>query len=271
MGGVSINELTTYRWSFEEDVTHYAEAGVQAIGVWRQKLADFGEEKGAELLKESGLAVSNLLWAGGFTGSDGRSHQESIEDAAEAIELASELGTDCLVVYSGGRGGHTQNHARRLLLGALKELAPVARDRGVYLAIEPMHVSCACDWTYLTDIDDTLEILDAVTGDQLKLVFDTYHLAQQADILDRLDELVSRTAIVHVGDCRTIAEGEQNRCLLGEGGIPLAEILSRYLAAGYQGYFDVELLGEDIELANYDQLVRESNDTCQQLLQTACL
>ena len=63
-----MNELTTFRWSFEEDVHNYAAADINAIGVWRQKLSDYGEEKGIELLSEYGMQVSNLLWAGGFTG-----------------------------------------------------------------------------------------------------------------------------------------------------------------------------------------------------------
>src|SRR4051794_35720367 len=80
MTRLSMNELTTFRWSFEQDVAQYLAAGFGAIGVWRQKLSDYGEEKGIELLAESGLQVSNLLWAGGFTGSDGRTFRESIED-----------------------------------------------------------------------------------------------------------------------------------------------------------------------------------------------
>ena len=86
MARLSINELTTFRWTFEEDVHHYQAAGIEGIGVWRQKLSDFGEEKGIELLVDSGLRVSSLLWAGGFTGSDGRSHKESVEDGKEAIK-----------------------------------------------------------------------------------------------------------------------------------------------------------------------------------------
>ena len=38
MERIAVNEMTTYRWSFEEDVYHYAQAGIDAIGVWRQKL-----------------------------------------------------------------------------------------------------------------------------------------------------------------------------------------------------------------------------------------
>ena len=72
MAELSINEMTTFRWTFDEDVANYAAAGVRAIGVWRQKLADYGEERGIELLRDSGLRVSNLLWAGGLSGWDGR-------------------------------------------------------------------------------------------------------------------------------------------------------------------------------------------------------
>ena len=89
MAVLSMNETTTFRWSFEEDVANYAAAGIPAMGVWRQKLSDFGEEKGIELLADAGLKVSHLLWAGGFTGSDGRSFRTSIEDASDALETAA--------------------------------------------------------------------------------------------------------------------------------------------------------------------------------------
>ena len=65
MTRLSMNEMTTYRWTFAEDVTKCVEHGISAIGVWRRKLADFGDERGIEMLAESGLVVSNLMWAGG--------------------------------------------------------------------------------------------------------------------------------------------------------------------------------------------------------------
>ena len=136
---LSINEMTTFRWPFEQDVAAYAAAGIGAIGVWRQKLSDFGEEEGIDLLRGSGLRVSNLLWAGGFTGSDGRTYKDSLEDAVDAIRLAAVMQAGCLVVYSGGRNGHTYNHCRRLVRAALTELVPLARDLDVVLAVEPMH------------------------------------------------------------------------------------------------------------------------------------
>jgi len=270
MARLSINELTTYRWSFEEDVTHYAQAGIAAIGVWRQKLSDYGEEKGIELLSESGLAVSNLLWAGGFTGSDGRTYRDAVEDGKRAVQLAAEMKAGCLIVYSGGRAGHTANHARRLLTGALGEIAPLAEEHGVTLALEPMHPGCAAEFTFLTSLDETLSLIDSLNTNCVKLAFDTYHLCQngmsQNGTFERLAEIAPRVAVVHLGDSRKPPDGEQNRCALGSGTLPLAEIVAALKQGGYDGYYDVELMGEEIESVDYLKLIEESKAACEKLL-----
>ena len=258
MTRLSMNEMTTYRWSFEKDVQEYHSAGISAISVWRQKLSDFGEQRGVELLADSGLCVSSLLWAGGFTGSDGRSYRDSLEDSVEALRTAAAMHAQCLVVYTGSRAGHTHKHARRLIRGALAELAPQAAQLGVTLAIEPMHPGCAGAWTFLTSLDDTLEFLDELQGHDIQLVFDTYHLGHDSELLQRLPQLVSRIAIVQLGDAKQPPTGEQNRCQLGDGRIPLRDIVSTLADSGYDGYYDVELMGEEIEMSDYHDLLAHS-------------
>lgn len=266
MAELSMNETTTFRWSFEEDVARYAAAGIPAIGVWRQKLSDCGLAKARDLLQHAGLKVSHLFWAGGFTGSDGRSHRESIEDAAEAVRTAAELGCRTLVVYSGPRAGHTSNHAWRLVQGALLELVPQAEELGVTLAIEPMHPGCADQWTFLTTLDDALDLLETIASPQVKIVLDTYHLGQECGLVDRLPAMVPQIAIVQLGDARRPPSGEQNRCRLGEGVVPLAEIVAALKAGGYRGYYDVELLGEELEAAGYPSLLQHAKEAFAKLL-----
>lgn len=269
MARLSVNELTTFRWTFEEDVTRYAAAGIPAIGVWRQKLSDFGEEKAVELLKESGLAVSNLLWAGGFTGSDGRRFRECLEDATEAIRLAAALEAGCLVVYTGPRAGHTHNHARRLTCDAIKALLPIAGEFGVPLAFEPMHPGCAGDWTFLTGIDETLSLLERFDSKYLGLVLDTYHLGFEPNLLERIPQLLPKVRIVHLGDGKAPPVRESNRVRLGDGIVPLAEIVQCLLLHGYQGDFDVEILGEDLVCVGYHELIRHSREQFARLLEGA--
>lgn len=255
MSGLSINEITTYRWSFDDDIRRYRDAGIDAIGVWRQKLADFGEDKGIELLARSGLKASNVLWAGGFTGSDGHSYDESLSDARDALQLAAALHARHLVVYSGSRNGHTLKHARRLFLSALGELLPLAEQLSVVLAIEPMHCHCAGNWTFITNLDDALSIMDELDTPALRLVFDTYHLGHEPNLLERIASVVPRIGIVHLGDCKGQPDNEQNRQRLGEGTLRLPCIVRAIKQAGYDGFYDVELLGEDIEASDYDDLL----------------
>lgn len=258
MTRLSMNEMTTYRWSFEEDVVQYAAAGIDAIAVWRPKLSDFGEERGIDLIEECGLDVSCLMWAGGFTGSDGRTHKESIQDAKDALRVAVGLSAKCLTVYSGPRAGHTHSHARRLLTSALKELAPIACEHGIALAIEPVHEGCASEWTFLNHLDETLEIISKVNCAQLKLAFDVYQLAHETSVLDELPALVEKLAIVQLGDAKSLPDGDPNRCHLGDGYLPWREVVRTLDNAGYDGYYDIKLMGEDIEHSDYLNLIRDS-------------
>lgn len=258
MTTLSMNEVSTYRWSLEEDVQRFAAAGYEGIGVWRPKLSDYGEEAAVDLLVESGLRVTNVLSAGGFTGSDGRSADESIQDALQAIRLAGALGAGCLVIYPGGRNNHIYRHAERLLCGALDKLLDYASDADVTLAIEPMHAACAVNWTFLTDVEAALELVERYKTPLLKLVFDTYHFGHDQSVLSDLSSLAPHIAVVHLGD-RVEAHGEdQDRRPLGEGKLRLADTIRALLDAGYAGDFDVELFGRSIEPSCYEELLSSS-------------
>ena len=266
---LSMNEVTTYRWSFEEDVIGYHEAGYRAIGVWRRKLADFGEERGIELLRESGLRVSNLLWAGGFTGSDGRGFDESMSDAQEAVRLASAMQAGCLVVCTGGRNNHIARQAQRLLHGAIDALLPLAEMLNVTLALEPMHASYAEEWTVLTDLDRTVQVLDEFDSPHLRLALDTYHIGHDADALEAIPRLADRVAIIHLADSRGSPTAEQDRCRLDEGDVPLRKIVASLITNGYRGDFDIELVGAEFEGCCYVELLEHSRNVASALIANA--
>ena len=258
MWQLAMNQMTTFRWSFEEDVVRYAAAGFRSMGLWRQKLSDYGEEKGLELLAEHEMSVSSLSWAGGFTGSEGWTHGESVADARQAIELAAALRAHCLVVHSGPRGLHTQNHVRRLLREALEELLPLAESLHVTLALEPMHPVAGARWTFLTDLDDALALVRSFESPRLKLVLDSYDWGREDRLSERLPRLAPQLVLVQLADGRQVPCGERNRCPLGTGNVPLGRIVGDLFSAGYHGPFEVELLGEEIESCDYENLLESS-------------
>ena len=264
-----MNEVTTFRWSFRKDVENFQRAGYRSMGVWRYKLADWGEERAVDLLAESELSVSNLLWAGGFTGSDGRSLQESLDDAADALRLAAALQAHCLVVYPGGRNNHTFRHAGRLLRTAIEELLPLAETVEVPLAIQPKHAACAAEWSFLTDIESVLDLIQECDSPYLKLAYDTYHFPLDLQNRVLLADVVPHLGIVHLGDRRLAPSVDRERCPLGCGQLPLTEIVASLIEAGYTGPFDVKLMGQEIETIDYWALLDQSRQAFSDMVPAA--
>ena len=163
----------------------------------------------------------------------------------------------CVVVYSGARAGHTHNHARRLFITALKELAPLAAEHEIVLAIEPMHAACGGECTFLTSLDDALAIVEQISHSAVRLSFDTYQLGSVEGVADRLRELAPRIAIVHLADGHPPDE-EQHRTPLGRGCVPLKELIAALHDGGYDGDFDVELFGDEIPPGDYESLLCET-------------
>jgi sugar phosphate isomerase/epimerase len=129
-----------------------------------------------------------------------------------------------------------------------------------------MHSGCAADWTFLTQLDEAIELVCNFSAPRLKLAFDTYHLCQNGSTLSRLREFVDRIAIVQLGDSKEPPNGEPNRSFLGEGKLPLGDVIRTLEEAGYKGFYDIELIGEEFERADYHQLVCQSKAAFERLL-----
>ena len=112
MNTLAVSQISTLRWTFEEEAEAYSRRGFQGIGIYRPKLEDFGLDRTMELLAEYGLSVTSLSWVGGFTGSDGRAFEDAVNDAIQAVHDAANLQADTLIVLAGGRNNHIRNHAR---------------------------------------------------------------------------------------------------------------------------------------------------------------
>jgi len=255
---LSMNEVTTFRWSLEEDLENYRRAGYRSIGVSRHKLTDMDAERAVDLIAASGLCVSNLSCAGGFTGIGGGTLREGIDDAADALRLAAAMQAGCLVIHPGGRNNHISRHALRLLCTALDELLPLAEDCEVPLAVEPMHAACAAEWTFLTDMETVLQLLEEYRSDFLKLAYDTYHSPWERPDRNLLGEIAGHVGIVYLADRRQPPSIDQDRCPLGQGVLPLGEIVATLFEAGYTGPFDVRLMGPEIEARDYWTWLQQS-------------
>ncbi len=258
---VSISQLTTLRWELGDEVAHLVRHGFDTIALWRTKLSDVGVETAGTVIGQAGLRVSSLQAAGGFTGSDGRSFTESVDDAFEAIATAAELGAEAVIVHSGCRGGHTRSHAHRLLADALDILAPEALARGVTLALKPMHPAVAAGGSFLTSPADAIAWVDRFDHPAVRLALDLWHFGHDRHLFELLGELASRTAVVQIADGRGAPHADAERLPPGRGSLPLAGLVAALCEHGYSGPIEFSPVGETVESLGYDRTLRHLSTT----------
>lgn len=257
---LSVNQVTTPQWNFEEDIVNYRQAGFSAVGIWYPKLAEFGHEKGSELLREQNMEISSLSYNGGFTGSNGRSFRRNMCDAFDIIQLAADMGAPTVVINGGSRNGHTRNHALRLLKIAFRELSEAAQAVNVKLAMEPFHAGCGPDW-FLNTIPQCLDMIAQIDNPNLGIAFDSYHLAQDSHFAVWFESYAPLVHLVQLGDSKFAPIGRQNRCLLGDGRLPLTELIGLFSSAGYTGFYEIEMQGALLAQLDYNDLLRHSYQT----------
>ena len=99
---LSLNQATVNRLSVNEAVDLCARHDIQAIGLWREPVAEIGLAAAAAAVRAAGLRVSSLCRGGFFTHADPAARQAAITDNKAAIAEAAALGTGTLVLVSGG-------------------------------------------------------------------------------------------------------------------------------------------------------------------------
>lgn len=240
----SINQMTVKQLSLPELVEQCVRLSVPGVGLWREPVAEYGLEAAAKLVRDAGLTVTSLCRGGFFTTA------ESLDDNRAAIDEAAALGTDTLVLVSGGLapGSRDLSAARARITESIAELAPYAGERGVRLAIEPLHPMYASDRCAVSTLDQALAIAEHFPSTQVGVVVDTYHIWWD----DRAPAAVARAGAsgrIHafqLADWTTpLPAGVLNgRGQLGDGAIDLRAWCDLVEGSGYEGPIEVELFND---------------------------
>ncbi len=242
----SVSQITTCRSSFEDDIRHWQEAGLSAIGLWRRKFDTCGEAESLELLRASELDVTTVSFAGGFTGSQGIDFQEALDDAWQAVFTAASVGARTLVIAPGSRGRYTDRHELRVVVKAIRELAVGADELGVNLAVLPMAAQFAHRWTTLHSLDGAWDLVNRIGRDNVGIVFDTFHFGHDRELIKRLPRFSSAISVVQVSDTMPSPQNCYDRCLPGDGSVPLAEIMSTLIESDFRGDIDLQLWSSSV-------------------------
>ncbi|HUR02719.1 MAG TPA: sugar phosphate isomerase/epimerase [Nonomuraea sp.] len=281
---LSLNQRTTKRWSVAEAVEGCVRHGLSAVGLWREEVAEQGLAESVKLVRDAGLRVSSLCRGGFLTtpgdaasgtapgGSGGRARQAALDDNRRAIDEAAELEAACLVMVVGGLPGVRPGEplpdaetlfsrdlagARGQVAEALEVLAPYAGERGVKLALEPLHPMYCADRAVLSTLAQAVDLSLPYPEEQVGVVVDTFHVWWDPRLFEEITRAGRRIASYQVCDFLQPLPADVllGRGMMGDGVIDFPPITRAVAEAGYTGDIEVEIFNADVWAADPDEVV----------------
>jgi sugar phosphate isomerase/epimerase len=247
---LSLNQRTTASWSLPEAIKGCVDAGLGAIGIWREQLAEVGLDEACRLIAESGLRVSSLCRGGFFTTADPGEADAAEVRNHEAIDEAAALNAATLVLVPGGLppGDRDLEAARERAATAIEQLVPYAHERGVNLGIEPMNPIYAADRGVISTLAQALDIAERFDVADVGVVVDTFHLWWEPGIAEQIQRAGQRIASYQICDWITPLPADTllARGMMGDGHIDFNAFTRSVARTGYRGDIEVEIFNADL-------------------------
>jgi sugar phosphate isomerase/epimerase len=231
-----------------------ARHGVRAVSPWRDQVASTGLAATSKAMRAHGLALSGYCRGGMFTATDEAGLKLAFDDNRRALDEACELGAPCLVLVVGALPGALSGHAahkdiagaRRQVVDGIAALLEHARTRGMPLAIEPLHPMYAADRACINTLEHALDVCDTLDPQRtgaLGVAVDLYHVWWDPKLRAQIERAGrERLLALHVCDWLTPTTDLLNdRGMMGDGVIDIAQTRGWMEAQGFAGYSEVEI------------------------------
>ncbi len=193
---------------------------------------------------------------------DGEKRNEVAEKISEALLTARQLHVPNVRIAAYGSGENADENVSALVA----ELLPKARKCGVSLLIETLGI--------YADTKRLCSLLDSFADDYLGALWDVHNTCRDGG--ETPDDTVTRLGAyirhVHLKDSAVAENGEVSYCLIGEGTLPVADIMRALYSVNYDGFISMEWkpfwdeVEFDLELAalHFINHVRLYGDTARQ-------
>ena len=239
---ISINTLCLGPATLARHVDQVARIGAAAIGPTLEGVIDHGAPAARRLIADTGLAVATLTHrAFAFATPEDAAAGRARLDAT--IDIAETIGAQTITMTSGGRGGLDWPKAADRFAAAIAPSAARAREAGVKLSLEPTSHLYA-------DVSIAHRLADTVTLARMAGVhvgIDLFACWTDADIAEAVVAAGPITALVQVSDYVLGDRGLPCRAVPGDGTIPLHRLIPAIERAGFDGFFDIEVIGPRLD------------------------
>ena len=252
---LSLNTKTVNAWTLQEAVDGAARAGLGAIGPWRDRVEEVGLSRAVKIIGDAGLRVSTLCRGGFLTAID----DDGLDDNRRALDEAAALGAPELVMVMGGIPDRDLIGARARVGERLAQLVPYALERGVRIALEPLHPMFAADRAVISTLGQALAMAEPHPEEAVGVVVDTFHVWWDPDLQSLIRTAGERGRISSYQVCDWLVPMEADpllsRGMMGDGVIDFGTIGRWVHDAGYRGDVEVEIFNAAVWATDGDQVI----------------
>ena len=245
---ISVNSLSSLFQTLPDDIAMWRELGVDNVGLISPKVEAVGWDATRDLVMDAGLRVSNV------------STENHV--ITESLRLAAATGAGVVYACSGRAGPVTWEETAENFCKGIAPQAELANELGVALAVEPTN-PLRTDVSFVFCLRDAIALARAAG---ISVVLDLYSSWYERDFAKLVRTHLDRIALVQVCDYLLGTFDTPNRAVVGDGDIPVERHLRTLLDAGYEGQFDIEILGPRIEEEGYASAIRRSLERTNEIL-----
>lgn len=196
------------------------------------KLDEDAARKFARMIADAGLEVYSVSHHGNFVGDE-----RFFAELKRLIPFARVMGTRVFVISSGPIDTKNRRRQRATLLKRLTELAHVAENAGVTLALEP-EPGLAVESTR-----ELMQLIWRIESSALRVNLDIGHaLLTDDDAVKSIRQAARLIVHAHIDD---MSGGVHKHLIPGRGEIDLPAVMTAFLEIGFRGPFVVDLFDLD--------------------------
>jgi len=262
---ISANNLCFPANSLIQDVECWRSLGARQVGVTVTKMKAEGWENSLGLLREAGFPVATMvhLFLGGDTLDDASAIERARHELSETIEAARLLGAGTIYMLTGGRGSLSWEEAADAFCAAIAPCREQAASAGVELLIEPAAPIFA-DLHIAHTLADTAALASQAG---IGMSIDIFASWTEPRLEETIRRSMERCHLVQVSDFVPGHRVYPCRAVPGDGIIPLERIIGWILDAGFEGAFDLELMGPRIDAEGHFEAVKRTCDVLGEMLE----
>ncbi len=226
-------------WKIADKAKEYGFEGVELRARGDKHIdVTLTKEERAKILahyKERGIKIVCLAGYGSFNKKDPEDIAENRKMITDYIDLAVDVEADYIRTFIGNVNPEniTREEVEKIAVEELNILGKLAAEKGVKIIIET-HDAFGTG-------KKVRNIMKDIDNEGVAVLWDVAHSIHEDESIEETYAMVgSKVVHMHLKDSYVDNEGKEKHCLVGEGEIPLKEIVELMKGKGFDGYYSLE-------------------------------